>query len=174
MIPQWRYVHYTDDGCALYECLQCKAQWEGRGGPGYRMFDTGEYVASWHFCPVCGVKWTGSPRTDDNEVGPRRQRIREAWDKRRFGDDRIEWTPPFWWVMEYRAKNRRGGYSDTWHVQTAYDGWLNSAAAIYRELKSQRKIDADDADVFGPCEYRVRITRDRRETMGKMSWRTLK
>ncbi len=34
-LPKWRYVRYTDDGCAAYQCLNCYKQWEGRSEPGY-------------------------------------------------------------------------------------------------------------------------------------------
>jgi hypothetical protein len=45
-IPYYRNVKYTDDGCSVYECLACKASWEGRSFPG-------------KFCGNCGVKFSG-------------------------------------------------------------------------------------------------------------------
>ena len=91
-LPYWRYVEYTDDGCATYECLSCKSRWEGRGAPGgydcYMEVDgPGEgilsyenekggvkrvrhykkrphplYMPDWKYCPRCGVEWIGPIR----------------------------------------------------------------------------------------------------------------
>lgn len=44
----WRKRHYTDDGCTLYECLNCHCGWEGRDDPHL-----------WNFCPHCGCEWVG-------------------------------------------------------------------------------------------------------------------
>lgn len=174
MIPQWRYVEYTDDGCARYECLQCKHTWEGRSAPGYRMFETNEYVAIWHFCPACGVKWTGSPRTQDNEVGPRRKRIRDAVesDPRRFGD-RPE--PPWWWVIECRDIT---SYVKTDEVKVGgwyssiYLPWWVGAAKVYKALGIERRgrvgdtdwITSDAPPYVKSYEYRARIHK------GKLPW----
>jgi hypothetical protein len=169
MIPQWRYIHYTDDGCALYECLQCKHKWEARSSPGYRMFDTHEYVATWQFCPACGVKWTGSPRTDDNEIGPRRRRIRDAEDSRRF-EDKPE--PPFWWLIECRDITT---YVKTDEVKvggwypSVFLPWWAGAAKVYKALGIERRGRVGDTDwitcdappYVKTYEYRARIFRDR-------------
>ena len=86
-IPKWRYVRYTDDGCSLYQCLNCYNGWEARTEPGW--FDTTRLVDEpcegslsytdgptgkkvhfvrrdnpvfkpvWTFCPYCGVAWEG-------------------------------------------------------------------------------------------------------------------
>ena len=95
-IPRWRYVNYTDDGCAVFQCLACKGQWEGRSEPGWfdcyeevpeptedsftvlvgeekkprhtRKRDTPIYKPVWRFCPLCGCEWEGPIEcSDDNE-----------------------------------------------------------------------------------------------------------
>lgn len=55
-IPYWRYFDYTDDGCSLYECLNCYNQWEARTNPEY---------AEWKFCPYCGCRWEGEKKWDE-------------------------------------------------------------------------------------------------------------
>lgn len=96
-IPYWRYVRYTDDGCALYQCLNCSHQWESRTEPGW--YDSLEhtyqqpvgdewthitckdkpeywfrnrkdpiYRPVFFFCPFCGVQWKGPIKCNvDNE-----------------------------------------------------------------------------------------------------------
>jgi hypothetical protein len=51
MLNRWRTVEYTDDGCSVYECLTCHAQWEARTSPEH---------SHWRFCPVCGTHWHGA------------------------------------------------------------------------------------------------------------------
>jgi len=46
MLNKWRNVQYTDDGCNVYQCLQCQYEWEARTSPDL-------------FCPHCGTKWIG-------------------------------------------------------------------------------------------------------------------
>ena len=43
MIPHYRCVRGTDDGCAIYQCLLCGETWEWRGGS-----------APVRFCIFCG------------------------------------------------------------------------------------------------------------------------
>ena len=33
-IPYWRHVDWSDDGCSLFQCLNCKNGWEARTDPG--------------------------------------------------------------------------------------------------------------------------------------------
>lgn len=66
MLNSWRTVEYTDDGCSVYECLHCHAQWEARTSPEH---------AHWRFCPVCGTQWHG--------VLPlNRERANHAWQRK--------------------------------------------------------------------------------------------
>jgi len=95
-IPCWRYVRYTDDGSALYQCLNCYEQWDARTAPGWhnKLVETEvavkggmtitrgdgtavhyadreepEYIVQWKFCPCCGIRWDGPVPHDcsDNE-----------------------------------------------------------------------------------------------------------
>ena len=43
-IPKFRKVEHTDDGCTLYECLNCYYTWECR-----------DYYR-YNYCPWCGIK----------------------------------------------------------------------------------------------------------------------
>lgn len=66
---KWRTVRYTDDGCSLYQCLNCKNQWESRSIPGYITADytedyrtiegTFRYIPKQHYCAYCGIKFDG-------------------------------------------------------------------------------------------------------------------
>lgn len=38
---------YTDDGCCLFSCLSCKADWETRSG-------------GFCYCPYCGIQFKGN------------------------------------------------------------------------------------------------------------------
>ena len=54
-IPFWRYKDYSDDGCSIYECLNCYKEWEARTSPKY---------SEWKFCPYCGCVWEGEKEWD--------------------------------------------------------------------------------------------------------------
>lgn len=92
-IPRWRYVRYTDDGSALYQCLNCYCYWDARTEPGYfeKYLKTDAlvqggwtlsgdgvrtyyakraepaYRENWKFCPYCGVNWEGVVPHDCSE-----------------------------------------------------------------------------------------------------------
>jgi hypothetical protein len=90
-------VTYTDDGCSIYQCLECKAQWESRGNP-----ESGH----WRFCPVCGTSWRGRMPNDD-EASERRWERHSRWptDKQK---KLASLCDPLWQVY---FKNR---FSDGW------------------------------------------------------------
>ena len=97
-LPFWRTVRYTDDGCSVYGCLDCKNEWESRTEPGwfeyFEEFDSevegaihylkpinGKQIDYWHakrdtpiyrpifiFCPFCGIKWDGPIRLNLNNT----------------------------------------------------------------------------------------------------------
>jgi len=62
-IPAWRKIEYTDDGCYVYQCLNCYKSWEGRTSPEW---------GSWNFCPVCGVNWTHEIKDEEDKIYKRR------------------------------------------------------------------------------------------------------
>jgi hypothetical protein len=58
-IPYWREFQYTDDGCSVYQCLNCYSKWESWGAPWWSE-DGHKPVGKkgiWVYCPVCGVEW---------------------------------------------------------------------------------------------------------------------
>ncbi len=69
MLNRWRLVEYTDDGCSIYECLKCDAQWEARTSPEH---------SHWRFCPVCGTQWQGA-------LPLNRERANHRWQRRAGG-----------------------------------------------------------------------------------------
>lgn len=174
-INRWRYVEYTDDGCALYECLQCYGRWEGRGEPGYIHHETRQYIACWHFCPLCGTQWLGKRTTDserlcDKALGPRRLRIFEA--QRQWESDAIDryykngqrgpypgvYTPPFYWQLEVRqTSNLFGGDIATkpWSVHNWIKGFsmrVPDVLAHARFLRNQLQESAGGRDIVSDLD----------------------
>lgn len=45
-LKKWIYKKYTNDGCSVYGCLTCNAQWDVRSIPT-------------NYCPNCGIKFEG-------------------------------------------------------------------------------------------------------------------
>jgi hypothetical protein len=45
-ITKYRHMNYTDDGCDLYQCLNCYKTLEIR------------YIPDWKFCPMCGIEYS--------------------------------------------------------------------------------------------------------------------
>lgn len=59
-IPYWRKIKYIDDGCFIYQCLNCYNTWESRTAPWFE--DEKKRYSSksdWIACPICRVKWLG-------------------------------------------------------------------------------------------------------------------
>jgi len=178
MIPKWRYVHYTDDGCALYQCLNCYKQWEGRSWPGYT--HDGAFTAVWKFCPYCGVEWTGSTRTQDCELGPRRTRIQNAIDSRRWNDKPTE---PFWWMIECRDITTRVRPAESvsysgWYPDL-YLPWWAGAVKVRNALVQQRRqregdtdwLTSDEPPYVKTYQYRARIVKSLpHNSCGKVCW----
>jgi len=57
-LSKYRNVDYTDDGCTLYECLNCYKRWEARTNPEW---------SEWKFCPTCGCEWEGELKWDSSK-----------------------------------------------------------------------------------------------------------
>ena len=66
-IPAVREVRETDDGCSVYQCLNCYGDWESRSSPA-AFGDYAEYLKNsgrweeakksfWKCCPICGCTW---------------------------------------------------------------------------------------------------------------------
>jgi DNA-directed RNA polymerase subunit RPC12/RpoP len=76
-IPTIRSMYYTDDGCTLYQCLNCQAQIETRNL--VAKYQTNELL--WKFCPYCGIEFESyMPEKDQRE---------KYWDDPRARTDRI-------------------------------------------------------------------------------------
>lgn len=185
MLNLWRYVHYTDDGCSIFECLKCYGRWEGRSEPGYIHHETHQYIPSWHFCPICGTQWLGKRTTEaerlyDKAYGPRRLRIAQALEARRYDHfpfpvDRT----PFFWQIEMRQSGFFSGSVEgqRWEVKRWIKGLsmpVRSVLAHARRLKQQAEVDAAmcqpiDLDVGeimpGPI-IQVRVTTSRTRPQG--------
>ena len=92
MLKHWRTAEYTDDGCSVYECLSCKAQWEARTSPEH---------AHWRFCPVCGIGWHGRLPLDHERTEHSWNRKQSRWptDKAREIAKLLKPT----WQLYYRS-----------------------------------------------------------------------
>jgi hypothetical protein len=112
MIPFYRYVESTDDGCGVNQCLSCYQQWEGRTSPEW---------SGWKFCPYCGCKWEGKLEC--------REQHQPAWLYRLKQQDQQkweEWERDSWsrstiprkrgWVIE--SRDCRAGEGDGWVADT--------------------------------------------------------
>jgi hypothetical protein len=160
-VPRWRVDRYTDDGCSVFQCLNCYKSWEGRCSPGYT--HEGIYNASWRFCPICGVEWKGPMRESEDEFGPRRTKIKEAirryWDAIPW-DQRYPKPPAFWWVIEQEFKSFMFRGATKWEPQQHYRGLVVPAKEVLaraRELQRMRQEDfrRDEAEI------RMRVVRVR-------------
>lgn len=173
---KWRTVRYTDDGCYLYQCLNCKNQWESRNPPGwFDMFvDTPvlvkggysyterdgtercyaeraepEYRRQWTYCPCCGIKWEGPVRSDvDNErmLGERRLRIERAVRKANRSPRKRDK-----WIIETRSS--WDGYEGYWEIHTSWPVGSDLKVVLKDARNSRRK-----SDMFPGyrSEYRIR------------------
>ena len=123
-IPYWRTVRYTDDGCAIYQCLHCYHEWEGRGAPWWSLDGKKpDKPGIWNFCPVCGIKWVGQIISKEREYFPYYSE---------YKTDRL--FPCLFVVM---AEYRDGDY-----VTEERDSWIikNPEEAI-RYVKERRERD---------------------------------
>lgn len=169
---KWRTIRYTDDGCCLYQCLPCKATWEGRSAPGWfsttvecdpgtpdaHSYTQGDkthyyvsceprYMPEWTYCPYCGIKWEGPIRCDvDNErmLGERRQKAVNAPYESSH--------PDFYWTVEIKTK-----YQD-WYVNEYIDSRDYGAADVLkfvRKLRQEEWENCQGVETMEPNGFRV-------------------
>ena len=157
-LNKYRYVEYADDGCEVYECLSCKAQWEVR------------YVPT-VYCGNCGVKFEGkhecrdryTPRWDYDRFDgryplmsvsdEREAYAAEAKEKVWVIQKRITLLESQWsWDYEDDAEPfpRVGEWEDEY--QSASPVWLHPARDIHAELVQHRKYDNDLAEAEAYAE----------------------
>lgn len=169
---KWRLVRYTDDGCSLFQCLNCKGRWESRGAPGFTLDEV--YHADWKFCPICGVRWNGSHRERQDEYGTRRTKVTNAIKRHSDAQFHAEWGQPwfkrqeielargphFWWVVEERTHSGIYKAEQRWEFGCKADGTIVSALRILA-IKRKRLAELERHDQENAHE--VRIVRVRRE-----------
>ena len=145
MLPYWRHVKYTDDGCSIYQCIECKHTYEGRTSPGkyfhYELDGTQRvvpvYVPTFRFCPFCGVEWVSSIYDNyDNEYmyGPKRLRRDLAIQRlRHVSPPELRW----YWVVEKCMAAR--GENELWAYYYKIDPLQFGAKAVYELLLKLRQ-----------------------------------
>ena len=160
-LNRWRYVEYTDDGCALYQCLLCKNKYEGRTAPGWYEYQTKIYHPVFVFCPFCGTKWDGGLQEgghgNDRNLGPRRLKIQEAliesWSRR------AAMRPARCWVLEEFCESNTDYWflKSEWSVVNCFNPLKVSAVSMREILQKARQEEIDFPDTDCRKKYRVRI-----------------
>lgn len=165
-INKWRYVRGTDDGCTIYACLQCYGEWESRTSPGYR--HEGVYHPQWHFCPICGTKWLGQLVTDDdecndNQVGPRRRKIRDAKERRHRADTDAyyalphaqrgpypgHYAEPYWIVCEMAERgNHEQKEKLNWEARFKVAGLGGAVQKILAQVRDELRRKQGEEQAF--------------------------
>jgi hypothetical protein len=171
-IPYYRYVRYTDEGCGIEECLNCKATWEWRGGSG-----------KVRFCMFCGVEFQRRLECRDSDTPRWMHELRV-----RLGDQRFfQLESRLWESLRRQRQNERCWVLEERNFWLKDDGtddhlgkdWqivdrltrAKSAHDAFKSLTAKRKEEAvrdtpDDPDYdpavdppprrFFRYEYRVR------------------
>ena len=158
-------MHYTDEGCDLYQCLSCYRQMEFR------------YCPEYNFCPMCGIEWDGRLECRDTHTPSWLWKLglpedeayelqRKLWKKNKAGwviEERTVWYDITDGVttLSYTSKEHRG--AKDWHTYTQYDKGQMTALTILKALKQLRgcyggKPRIVDGWTFGSYnEYRAKI-----------------
>lgn len=111
-----REIEYTEDGCYLFECLWCHAQWEAR-------------TKGFRFCPHCGIEW--AERVSSDNIRYKRSKFRQATKNS---------TCPKWQIQSrYMCSFSDGKWGD-W--EDWGDPYKASAKQVYACLESQRQRHA--------------------------------
>lgn len=150
-IPKWRHVCYTDDGCDVYQCLNCYNEWESRTGPKCEWKK--EY--NWKHCPYCGCQWEGEKEWDEERKSLKKSK---------------NFTPHEYYVLQHRIKDSD---FDRWECvcarlltadekrgidwQSLPDG-IRRRLSVLMDLKALRKDQEKDPNF---CEMEYRIVRMR-------------
>lgn len=136
-IPYWREVRYTDDGCSIYECLNCYNSWESRSPPwneykGIRSARGG----IWRLCPICGCHWLGQKSSEKEKYYPC------------SNNDRLQ-VCNFKIIEVYRDTSCDSVYETR---STRYSGLSDANQAIYylkqlREEEKESKVKFDNVTI---------------------------
>jgi len=116
--PYWRMVQGTDDGCTVYQCLACKADWESRTSP-----------CGWRFCPHCGEEWLG-----EHECVEHGWKVHALCE--RHGREMPSAVYPQWVVQE-RTLGDDGKVVSDWHNDIYPMNHREQALAYMREQEAE-------------------------------------
>jgi hypothetical protein len=156
MIPYYRRVRDTDDGCCIDQCLMCHATWEWRGGSGII-----------RYCMYCGNELKGEHISRDHDM-PRWQ-----WEYgQRHGENALyrllrDWMPKrkprrVWNIEDRLVMIHR----ETWNVAITR-GWrrtyctaetaVDALGALKRLRAEQAESEAEETvrDVLYRTEFRA-------------------
>lgn len=143
-------MHYTDEGCDLYECLSCYKQLEIR------------YIPDWKFCPMCGIEFScqlecrkthtpswlyklGLPENEAYDL------LSKSWKKKEAGwviEERTVWWDITDGVTTYSYSfNEHPGAKD-WHTYRQYDKGERTALSILKALKHLRDCNGGTAKSY--------------------------
>ncbi len=140
MIPHYRCVRGTDDGCAIYQCLLCGETWEWRGGS-----------APVRFCMFCGGPLISKLDCREQDT----PRWLYDWQKT-HGESHYIWerswrrdlVPQPCWVVEHRCIWLKDGRDDhlnhDWKFKHRLNNYRHTMTAheAYEELQRLRQEEA--------------------------------
>jgi len=115
--PYWRYVRYTDDGCCIYQCLWCMADWELRSG-----------MDGWKLCPVCGLEWKGE----------------QEWEEDRSWYDRR--NSVYWPTWEVQNRTVSAEHTSEWTQAGGTCHWASLFDALRSKREAEAEQKADDEE----------------------------
>ena len=164
-IPLWRRVKYTNDGCSLYQCLNCKGEYEGREAPGwYLWYDDQQqeleepiYKPHFRYCPFCGVEFTSAVRPGSNKygnnermLGPRRQKIADAMNRRPIS------RPKWYWGIEKDVSIQIGRKEkECWRLHSVIDPNKANAREAFAYAKAIAESFTSSPAILGVRVVRV-------------------
>jgi len=150
-IPYIRYVDGADDGCAIWQCLDCKMTWECRT-PVRGDWPSMKYFK---FCPYCGCEWKDEIKWD----------IKKKWDHGHGRHEiakqaRTERIRPLTFKIQKRfIPLNNDGVTFDYQRPGAWEYERNRlrdaivAAQALKELNQEQ--DEEDDHTFGKFEYRI-------------------
>jgi hypothetical protein len=153
-IELWRYVKYTDEGCGLYQCLNCYKMWEGRDDPHY-----------WNYCPHCGVEWIAQNicRSSDTpkwqwELGWHKpEKFQEMSDMEKKWRERPRRRGNRYWVIEEIMTNEEGEVIQTKNVGTQSDYYTDVLPDVIGLLRFHRTHNQSGSSFGITTTYEARI-----------------
>jgi len=137
-IPMWLNKDYTDDGCSIYQCLNCYNSWESRTNPKY---------AKWKYCPVCGIEWTQEKESE-----------RPEWKKKRWVNDE-EPLNICEFIIEKRQVSDNGEATEWGQDSECCYLYIRNRLDALNYIKELRRKEQEFREEFpdweGRSEYRI-------------------